>query len=239
MQRLCLTCDTPEANLAMDEALLESAEVSDWPNETLRLWESPSDALILGRASKYAEESHTEQCNRDGIPILRRSSGGASVMIGPGCLMYAVVLSYEQKPFLRQLDQAHQYVMDHLVTALKSLAIPVVSKGTCDLTLNDRKFSGNSLRCKKKHLLYHGTLLYDYELSKIQRYLDTPPRQPEYRLNRTHEDFVINLPCTRSELEKSLLESWGADQELIDVPHSLSAELQRTKYDSQEWHRRL
>ena len=97
--------------------------------------------------------------------------------------------------------------MDHLVTALKSLAIPVVSKGTCDLTLNDRKFSGNSLRCKKKHLLYHGTLLYDYELSKIQRYLDTPPRQPEYRLNRTHEDFVINLPCTRSQLEKSLLES--------------------------------
>ncbi len=35
-----------------------------------------------------------------GIPVLRRASGGAAIVIGPGCLMYALVLSYELRPSL-------------------------------------------------------------------------------------------------------------------------------------------
>jgi lipoate-protein ligase A len=153
--------------------------------------------------------------------------------------MYAVVLSYEAMPFLQQLDQAHQYVMQHLVTALESLAIPVEWKGTCDLTLHDRKFSGNSLRCKKSHLLYHGTLLYDYDLSKIQRYLSTPPRQPEYRLQRQHDDFVTNLSSTRRQLETALIDAWGADEILQVLPQQRSAELQQEKYERDDWNQRL
>ena len=239
MFRLDLTLDTPAANLALDEALLEAAEAGEGPGQILRLWESPEDAVILGRASKYQQEAHIEACQQNGVSVLRRCSGGASVMIGPGCLMYAVVLSYEAMPFLQQLNQAHEYVMQHLVTALESLAIPVEWKGTCDLTLNDRKFSGNSLRCKKSHLLYHGTLLYDYELSKIQQYLGTPPRQPDYRLQRQHDDFVTNLSSTRQQLEASLIDAWGAHQILEELPEERTLELQQTKYEREDWNRRL
>ena len=62
MFRLDLTLDTPAANLALDEALLEAAEAGEGPGQILRLWESPEDAVILGRASKYQQEAHIEAC---------------------------------------------------------------------------------------------------------------------------------------------------------------------------------
>jgi len=66
--------------------------------EVLRLWEMPSRCVVLGRASKWAEEANAIACERDSVPILRRVSGGASIVAGPGCLMYSVLLSYQIRP---------------------------------------------------------------------------------------------------------------------------------------------
>ncbi len=66
--------------------------------------------------------------------------------------------------------------------------------GISDLVLGDRKFSGNSLRCKRDHFLYHGTLLYQFPLEQIGELLKMPARQPNYRQGRPHGEFVMNLP---------------------------------------------
>ena len=44
------------------------------------------------------------------------------------------------------------------------------------------------------HLLYHGTVLYDFNLELIDECLTMPPRVPDYRASRDHRDFVTNLP---------------------------------------------
>jgi len=69
-------------------------------------------------------------------------------------------------------------------------------RGTSDLAVAERKFSGNSSRVKRGHLLYHGTLLYDFPLGLISDCLRTPPRQPHYRERRSHGEFVNNIPAT-------------------------------------------
>jgi len=97
---LDLTLESPAENLALDEALLERAECGTKPLEMLRLWESPQPFVVLGRASRVADEVDQEKCRQLGLPILRRPSGGASVLAGPGCLMYAVILSYQRHPDL-------------------------------------------------------------------------------------------------------------------------------------------
>ena len=111
--------------------------------------------------------------------------------------MYAVVLSYARHPELRMLDQAHQYVLSRIAGGLSTLGIVADICGTSDLARDGRKFSGNSLRCKREHFLYHGTLLYDFDLSLISSLLGVPPRVPEYRENRPHESFVGNLQVPR------------------------------------------
>jgi lipoate-protein ligase A len=236
---LNLTLDTPAENLALDEALLLAAEDADQPRELLRIWEPRQTFVVLGSSSRHEIETNTAACQADGVPVLRRPSGGAAILTGPGCLMYAIVLAYELHPHLQAIDQAHRHVLGRLTQALGRYVPGVVCAGTSDLAIGDRKFSGNSLRCKRRHLLYHGTLLYQFPLAKISRYLNVPPRQPEYRRERPHEEFLTNLPLERETLCAAVCDAFDAHDPLHDWPRERTAQLVAEKYSRDEWNRRL
>ncbi|MBI1248848.1 lipoate--protein ligase family protein [bacterium] len=235
MQLLDLTLATPEENLALDEALLIQAEEQESPCEVLRIWEPDQPLVVIGRASKIDEEVDTEVCRERNVPVLRRASGGAAVVTGPGCLMYAVVLSYELRPQLAALDVCHQFVMGRIQRTLAKEVPEIGFQGTCDLTLEGRKFSGNSLRCKRRSLIYHGTLLYDFDLKLIHQLLRTPPRMPDYRQERSHESFVTNVPIARETIRERLVEAWPTNGEMTDWPKDLTDRLVAEKYIKNEW----
>lgn len=239
MKLLNLTLPTTTENLAFDEALLEQAEASDDATGVLRLWESREVAVIVGRSSRVEIEVHRDLCEQRSIPILRRASGGASVVIGPGCLMYSVVLSYESHPELRALDAAHCFVLGKVAAALGRLTEGIELLGTSDLTLHNRKFSGNSLRCKRTHFLYHGTLLYDFPLKLIGQCLRTPPRQPDYRDQRSHDEFITNLDLPVDSLRAALIEEWGASELLGTWSRDRVEQLTRERYSNADWNYRL
>ena len=236
MQFLDLTLPTVAENLALDEALLDEAEASGQPRECLRLWESPEVAVILGRSSQLAKEASADACRADGVPILRRCSGGCAVIIGPGCLMYSVLLSYQRRPYLRVLDEVHRFVLGSVKQALAGLIDGIALAGTSDVTWEGRKFSGNSLRCKRDHLLYHGTLLYDFPLDLIGRYLQMPPREPEYRAGRGHAAFITNVRSEVDGLKAALRRSFSAKEPLVDWPRARMQDLLDQRYARPEWH---
>ena len=208
MRLVDLTLPIAEENVAFDEALLDEAEAAGGPCEALRFWEPASPLVVVGRSSRIDEEVRVEACRALGVPIVRRSSGGAAVVAGPGCLMYALVLSLERRPALRMIEQAHRTVLGTLVGALRPLVPGVACRGTSDLVLGDRKFSGNSVRVKRTHLLYHGTLLYDFPLDLIEQCLAMPPRQPDYRHDRPHGLFVTNLPLAAATIRAAVSGAW-------------------------------
>ncbi len=226
MYHLRQTLETPAANLALDEELLARAETGELPGETLRLWESPAPVVVLGRSSPE-REVHAAACRADNVPVLRRASGGATVAIGPGCLMYALVLDRRSRPELSGVDGAHAFIINRMVDALGTVVASVARAGTSDLVLTTsdleppRKFSGNSLRVKRSHLLYHGTILHDFPLERIGRWLAAPVREPAYRERRDHGAFLTNLPATRDAIERALLDAWQAHEPLpIQELHS-------------------
>src|SRR5579872_7437387 len=94
MRYLGLTLPTPEENLAFDEALLLAAEAGG--GEVLRVWEWPRPAVVLGSGGRLAEEVDRAACRADGVPVLRRSSGGGTVLLGGGCLLFTLVLDTER-----------------------------------------------------------------------------------------------------------------------------------------------
>jgi lipoate---protein ligase len=239
MRLLARSLDTPAENLALDEALLEQAEAGAGPSEVLRLWELSSPCVVVGRSSRVAVEVNVAACEQAGISILRRCSGGAAVVTGPGCLMYSVVLAYQMRPALRMLDQAHCFVLSVMCQALSRLVPDVRIQGTSDLTYGDRKFSGNSLRCKRDHLLYHGTILYDFPLELISRCLTAPPRQPDYRQQREHAAFVENFPATQERLHQCIREAWGTDELLEAWPVRKVSELVADRYSQASWNLRM
>src|SRR5262245_15579547 len=145
MKWLDLTLPTAAENLALDEALLIDAEAGGG-GEVLRVWEPRETFVVLGRSSRRAAEARLDACRRQGIGVYRRVSGGAAVLAGPGCLMYAVVLRCAGQAALAGVSLAHQHVLSHNLAALRPLSSEVAAAGTSDLALGDRKFSGNSLR---------------------------------------------------------------------------------------------
>lgn len=231
-----LTLPTIELNLALDEALLLAPAGGD----TLRFWEPETHSVVLGRSSRYYEEANAEACQQRGVSIRRRVSGGASIVAGPGCLMYAVVLDARERPELLDLDKAHHHVLSRLVTALKPLESTVTIAGTSDLAIENegllQKFSGNSLRRVRERLLYHGTLLYDFDLPLIDELLQVAPRQPDYRAARDHHDFVTNLKVQPHEINAALAATWQAEPAEVDPSVLAAAEqLVPEKYALPSW----
>ena len=242
MQLLEITLDTPAGNVALDEALLDEAEQAGAEAECLRLWESPVPLVVVGRASHVDREVNRAACTQRLVPIIRRTSGGASIVCAPGCLMYALILSYERRPALRIIEKAHCFVLSTLREALSVLVPDISIAGTSDLAIGNEtplKFSGNSLRCKRSHMLYHGTLLYDCPLELIGSCLNMPPRQPTYRGGRSHTDFLTNVPLTADALRSAMIRAWRPTEVRSDWPMAITDELVTEKYSQPEWNYRL
>jgi lipoate---protein ligase len=250
MQLLDLTLETPEENLALDEALLENAEAdcaqsteimraSTADEEVLRLWEPNKLMVVVGSSSRLADEVHLEVCSERGVPVLRRPSGGAAIVTGPGCLMYSLVLSYHKRPKLRSIDATHRFVLETIAESIGRVVNGIACAGISDLVIGDKKFSGNSLRCKRNHLLYHGTLLYQFPIERIGELLKMPQRQPAYRQLRGHHDFVANLPLDITIIRQSMKAAFTATQEHLSWPRELTSQLVAKKYRLPEWNERL
>ena len=227
------------ANLALDEALLQAAE--DGPGgAVLRLWEANGPAVVLGASGRWREEVCVEACRADGVPIARRSSGGGTVVVGPGALNAAVVLPVAAAPGLEAVDVAQLYVLGRIAEAIRRLGPRVEVRGSGDLTLGLRKFSGSAQRRLRRHFLVHATILYDFPLGLIPRYLGTPARQPAYREGRPHGDFVTNLPLPRPALVEALRDAWLAPVvSAAEVPEAMVRDLVAERFGDPGWVERL
>ena len=234
------TLATPAANLALDEVLLDEVAAGRAPAEgILRFWEFPRPFVVLGRSSRVAEEVDLGECQRLGVAVLRRISGGMSIVTGPGCLMYAVAAPKPDEVG-SHIDRLHDYVLDRMAQALRTLHPAVEHVGTSDLALRQAdgsllKFSGNSVRITGGAFLYHGTLLYDFDLALLPICLESPPREPAYRAGRPHQSFVTNFPATSEQLSAAIAEGWQARQNKFEWPTDRVAALCRDRYEKADW----
>lgn len=231
---------TVEEQLALDEAVLEAQVEFDeaMPSATIvRVWEPRETVVVVGSSSRLDEEVDREACRRLGVGIVRRPSGGATVVIGPGCLMWSVVERYaEGTP---PVDRLHVRFLEPLRAAIADRGCVAERKGTSDLAVDGRKFSGNALRVKKTGVLYHGTLLDAFDLDLVGRLLRHPPREPEYRAGREHGSFLVNLGLGAAPLVAAVREAFGVKGTWKWDPGDRLERLLACRYRQPEWTARL
>lgn len=184
----------PKENILYDDVLLDLAEQGK-TSEVLRFWESTTYFVVLGRIGRIQDDVDLKMAGKDHILILRRSSGGGTVLQGKGCFNYSLVLSKEDRREIRDLRQSYQFILSKVIDALGLLGIQAVFQPISDIALmeNHKKVSGNAQKRARKFILHHGTLLYDFDLRKIERYLKMPQSTPVYRQGRPHTEFLANL----------------------------------------------
>jgi len=229
MQFRDISFPTPQENIAFDEVLWRMAEKHE-AGEYLRFWESAQVFIVMGRIGREEMDVNTSRAQKDRIPVLRRSSGGGTVVQGPGCLNYSLVLSKEKHPEINDLRRSYEWISVRVIEVLRQQGVEAYFRPTSDMATGagEKKFSGNAQRRGKQYILHHGTILYRFDLSLISSYLNMPKDIPDYRKDRPHTDFVTNIPIDPRIFKEQLARAFHASalqlpsvQELSMLKNSL------------------
>lgn len=231
---------TVAENLALDEALLAEAHAGLATGSVVRTWMARRPTVVLGSSSHATREVDLEACRTEGVDVLRRPSGGLTVVLGPGCVMWTVVAAW---PGPTAIEAIHAALLEPLAESLRTAGRPVVRRGSSDLAVEAegafRKVSGNALRVRRDAVLYHGTLLDDFDLGLVSRVLRHPPREPDYRAGRGHGDFLANLGLGRAAIEAAVRRAFAAGTSRAAWPRTAVDELLRSRYLDSAWTHRL
>lgn len=235
LNRFDITLPTLEENLALDEALLSAVDTEP-QFACLRFWQPADYSVVLGRSNRSETEVAIDDCQAQGIGVFRRASGGGAVLIGPGCLCYSLVLPISELHRSLGVARVTKELMGRTANGLRLFCPEIQVSGTSDLALSDLKFSGNAQRWLRHAFIHHGTVLYSFDVSCVERTLRHPTREPDYRNSRRHREFITNLPIDPLVLRSCMSESWNAIP--TDVPAAVvetASRVAASRYSSADW----
>lgn len=150
-----------------------------------------STAIVLGRGSDAGRAVNWDQLESDPVPVYRRPSGGESVVISSNTLVIGIVKSGE---ILRNPSVYFETYNNLIVRILQGLGVSKLKKrGFSDICIGEKKILGSSIYRTGDKVFYHAVLNVSEDVGTIEKYLQHPPREPEYRQKRSHSDFVTSL----------------------------------------------
>lgn len=80
------------------------------------------------------------------------------------------------------------------ISHLKNNPAPEFSLRENDYVLNlEKKMGGNAQTIAKDGWLHHTSFLWDYDEDFMKRYLQLPSKRPDYRKDKSHDDFLVKL----------------------------------------------
>jgi lipoate-protein ligase A len=174
------------------------------------IWQPDNVYVVLGRSNAIETSVNQDNVLKDGVKVMKRYSGGESVILTPKMLVVAVKMPEFE---INQPKEYFKKINNIIIQVLQGLKIEDIGmKGISDLTLGDKKILGSSIYRKKDIVFYHCVLNVCENVNLISRYLLHPKKEPEYRKGRSHNEFVtsiyeqgyqIDIELLKDELNKS------------------------------------
>lgn len=161
-------------------------------------------SIVLGSGTKRLDGLvNKEAVAEDNVEVIRRYTGGGTVVIHPAAAFIVSMLLptndlFSQRAFPRD-------VMKWSGTFYKRV-FPTVNGHQFDCFQNDytiqnvegsdrRKIGGIAQAIGQRFISHHTSFLWNPDFEAMRRYLLMPKKQPEYRSQRPHEDFLCGLKC--------------------------------------------
>jgi len=154
-------------------------------------WVPDRRIIVLGRGSRPEHAFFPEEAVRQNVLVMRRPSGGETVLLSPDTILIAAVRTGIK------LQSPHRFFAEfnqRVISALRFCGVNELNqKGTSDICIGGKKILGSSIYWYRNRLLYHAVLNVGEPLENMDILLKHPPREPEYRNGRSHSDFVTSL----------------------------------------------
>ncbi|MBN2614981.1 MAG: lipoate--protein ligase [Bacteroidales bacterium] len=152
----------PYFNLAAEEFILKNTT-----ENLLMFWQS-EPSVVVGKHQNTLKEVNLDYVNRHGIPVIRRISGGGTVYHDRGNINYTLIMESERRESLIDFKKFTQPVIEFL----ESLEIEARFEGKNNLTIDGKKFSGNSAHVFRNRVIHHGTFLFDSDLDILEKIIN-------------------------------------------------------------------
>ena len=134
------------------------------------LWQN-EPSVIVGKNQIVEEEVNLEYVKEKGIKVVKRMTGGGSVYHDFGNLNYSFITNYEETSDSQ--NQLLSFFTKPVITALQSLGINAYLSETNDILAEGFKISGTAQYVENSRILFHGTLLFDTDLTILDKVLIT------------------------------------------------------------------
>lgn len=161
------------------------------PDKKLFVWQPSETYIVLGRSNNAEESLISDTVSKDKITVLQRPSGGETVLLSPQMLVMAALI-----PIVPQIKSRDYFVACNnvIMNVLSKLGVEHLStKGISDISIGLKKIVGSAIYRSQEAVFYHAVLNVNEDINLIGKYLKHPKREPDYRLGRTHSEFVTSL----------------------------------------------
>ncbi len=179
----------PSVNLARDALLLEGAV----PLPAYRLW-IDDECVVLGRHLVEAEEVDLAYARAEGIPILRRVSGGGAVFHDAGVLNYSIACDTDYAGW--DLAKSLRRLSSPLLRVLEHIGLAWYWEGENNIYIGKSKVSGSAQARRSGRVLHHGSILVAADTVKLQRVL-RPGGRSRHAPVANLRDFVPGMTVDR------------------------------------------
>ena len=227
----------PEFNLALEQFVFDEM---DRGKEYFMLWQN-DNAIIVGKNQNTIEEINQQYVREHGIKVVRRLSGGGAVYHDLGNLNFTFIVDGEDASNM----DLHSFCRP-ITRALNQLGVPAEVNGRNDITIEGRKFSGNSQYIRNKRIMHHGTMMFDSDLSVVSACLNVSKDKIESKGVKSVRSRVTNIREYLSEditlqqykeLLIHFMEEEAPMERHVFTPEELARaqEIKESRYSRWEW----
>ncbi|MDA8109102.1 MAG: alpha/beta fold hydrolase [Betaproteobacteria bacterium] len=158
-------------NIALDQALIEAHNAGRIP-DTIRFLRFRPSALV-GLHQILSHEVRLEYCRRSGIEVGRRITGGGGLYLDEGQIGWELVLD-RRRLGTSDLAEIAAKICTAAASGLKRLGVPAEFRPRNDIEVDGRKISGTGGFIDGATLFYQGTLLVDFDATRMIEALKVP-----------------------------------------------------------------
>ncbi|MCI2062046.1 MAG: lipoate--protein ligase [Eubacteriaceae bacterium] len=145
----------PYRNLAAEQYIFDNMPKGD---NCFMLWQN-DNTIVIGKNQNTVREINAGYAEEHGIRIARRLSGGGAVYHDLGNVNYTFIVESDDT---ESFDFAR--FCRPVAAALKEIGVHAEISGRNDMTIDGKKFSGNSQYKRGDRIMHHGTLMFDSDL---------------------------------------------------------------------------
>ena len=171
-------------NLALEQYVFENMPVNE---SYFMLWQN-SPAVIVGKYQNTLEEINAAYVREHNIRVTRRLSGGGAVYHDLGNINYTYIVDGTLEGNISM-----EMFCNPLIKTLGELGIKAELTGRNDVTINGQKISGNAQYSRKGRIMHHGTILYDSDLSVLQKVLNVSKDKIQSKGIKSVRSRVTNI----------------------------------------------